>query len=79
MNGAIEFTSLIFPKMVSYPITWSVFKGIRFGMNWAWFNETKELSVEMKTYLPFDNTSDDGTDFFIATYYYRLPFGAFKK
>ncbi len=61
--------------IVNRPITWSVFKGIRFGMNWVWFNETKELSVEMKTYLPFDNTPDDGTDFFIPTYYYRLPFG----
>jgi len=66
-------------EIVHYPINWSVFKGIRFGMNWAWFNETKELSIEMKTYLPFDNMPDDGTDFFIPTYYYRLPFGPLKK
>lgn len=66
-------------EIVHYPITWSVFKGIRFNMNWAWFNETKELSIEMKTYLPFDNTPDDGTDFFVPAYYYRLPFGVLKK
>ncbi|MEO1487650.1 MAG: hypothetical protein AAFU57_18080 [Bacteroidota bacterium] len=60
---------------VNYPITWSAFKGIRFGMNWAWSNKTKELSVEMATYLPFDNTTEDGMDFFVPTYYYRLPFG----
>ena len=66
-------------EIVNYPINWSVFKGIRFGMNWAWFNETKELGVEMKTYLPFDNSSDDGTDFFVPKYYYRLPFGVLKN
>jgi len=62
-------------EVVNYPINWSVFKGIRLGMNWAWFNETSELGVEMTTYLPFDNTPDDGTDFFIPQYFYRLPFG----
>ncbi|MEM1124069.1 MAG: hypothetical protein AAGJ18_26770 [Bacteroidota bacterium] len=60
---------------ISYPIDWSVFKAIRFGMNWAWLNGTQELSVEMTTYLPFDDTPDDGVDFFIPRYYYRLPFG----
>lgn len=64
--------------IVRYPIDWSVFKGIRLAMHWAWFNHNRSLSVAMKNYLPFDNTPEEGKDFFVPQYFYRLPFGSLK-